>query len=115
MRVQFTQLFNACLYLYLDFNDINATEMLDTENQDPNINTEVNGDVVNGEDGHADEVPTKTIKDKTTKESTKPPAQKVKITYEKYRNIANMLVLFMRQEEDKTITEGKYHLYLQWR
>ena len=33
--------------------------------------------------------------------------RKVKLSYDKYRSIANMLVLYMRQEEDKpTTTEG---------
>ena len=41
------------------------------------------------------------------KPAAKPNKKKVKMTYEKYRTIANMIVLYMRQEEDKPITEGK--------
>merc|ERR1719193_620947 len=63
--------------------------MADTENQDPNASAD-DGEAGDGAD---DPAPAKT------------PAKKVKITYEKYRNIANMLVLFMRQEEDKAMTE----------
>jgi len=81
------------------FNDINDdAEMPDVENQDPNVNADVNGD--DEETGTAEEPKTQ-----ASKEATKTAAQKVKITYEKYRNIANMLVLFMRQEEDKAMVE----------
>ncbi|XP_057293363.1 zygotic DNA replication licensing factor mcm6-like [Hydractinia symbiolongicarpus] len=38
---------------------------------------------------------------------SKPTKRKVKLNYEKYRSIANTLVLFMRQEEDKPITSSE--------
>jgi len=37
----------------------------------------------------------------------KSSARKVTLSYEKYRRIANTLILFMRQEEDKPVSEGK--------
>jgi len=86
------------------FNEINEdVEMADTENQDPNASAD-DGEAGDGAD---DSAPAKTPakKDSASKDAPKAPAQKVKITYEKYRNIANMLVLFMRQEEDKAMTE----------
>ena len=46
----------------------------------------------------------------TDTEITQKPTKrrKVKLSYDKYRSIANMLVLYMRQEEDKpTTTEGR--------
>lgn len=91
-----------------EFNAVNEDEeMEDAENQDPNVNN-VNAD--DSESANTDNsVPdgkVTTSKEKGKDKGAKPPAQKVKITYEKYRNIANMLVLFMRQEEDKPITEG---------
>jgi len=87
-----------------DFNNITEdVEMADTENQDPNTTAD---ETTDGEDG--DDASGKTPAKKSSgasKDAAKAPAQKVKITYEKYRNIANMLVLFMRQEEDKAMTE----------
>lgn len=35
------------------------------------------------------------------------PMRKVTLSYEKYRRIANTLVLFLRQEEDKPMTGSK--------
>merc|ERR1712168_1287923 len=84
------------------FNEINEdVEMADTENQDPNASAD------DGEAGDGADTPAKTPakKESASKDAPKTPAQKVKITYEKYRNIANMLVLFMRQEEDKAMTD----------
>jgi len=83
------------------FNDINDdVDMADAENQDPNAEpTDGEEGGEEGADAGAGKTPAKNTG------TTKTPAQKVKITYEKYRNIANMLVLFMRQEEDKAMTE----------
>jgi len=92
------------------FNNINddVDMTADTENQDPNANTD--GDNTEeeaaseeNESGAATKTPAK--KD-TAAAGAKAAAQKVKITYEKYRNIANMLVLFMRQAEDKSMEDG---------
>ena len=44
--------------------------------------------------------------DATKTNGEKAPARKVTLSYEKYRRIANTLILFMRQEEDKP-TESK--------
>ena len=38
--------------------------------------------------------------------------KKIKLSYEKYRTIANTIVMFMRQEEDRPITEGNIFYFL---
>ena len=40
-------------------------------------------------------------------EKDKSSARKVTLSYEKYRRIANTLILFMRQEEDKPSSGSK--------
>ena len=58
------------------------------------------GGLVNGH------VPNGDVREETTKTSEQ-PKRKLKMTYEQYRQIANMIVHFMRSEEDKQTDEGK--------
>ena len=68
------------------------------------VNGEVNG-LTNGHHVEEESEPMETDTEITQKPTKR---RKVKLSYDKYRSIANMLVLYMRQEEDKpTTTEGR--------
>ena len=41
------------------------------------------------------------------------PAKKIRVTYEEYRTIANLLILHLRQVEE-TSEEGWYYTVLHW-
>lgn len=92
------------MFCFLEFSESNyQTEVENSENQDPNVDSNVDtGNETNMDVGEG--------KLKGIKPKGSTAAQKVSITYEKYRNIANMIVLFMRQEEDKPITDGECHI-----
>jgi len=69
--------------------------------QDDEVNA-TDTPVANGDDAMETDEATTEAAATTTAPSKR---RKVKLTYDKYRRIANMLVLFMRAEEDKPMTE----------
>ena len=79
------------------------------EEEAPAVNGDVHENGVPNGDAHNDESDKENNSPKKKKEAEKAGALKKKVTlsYEKYRRIANMVVIFIRQEEEKSL-EGKW-------
>ena len=84
--------------------------------EDEPVGPELEGGVVNGdhhENGHENgneegDPVTNGVGNEGEGEDKKPPtAGKVRVTYEEYKTIANLLILYLRQRED--VEEGTLH------